>query len=85
MVPWMSGLVNGLQNRLRRFDPARHLEKSAIIDCGFFLLVCDYIFYIPTIGNHVTSLIHFVGCQIEHLDVMPFSARLATLQIPLPQ
>ena len=25
MVPWMSGLVNGLQNRLRRFESARHL------------------------------------------------------------
>ncbi len=28
MVPWMSGLVNGLQNRLRRFESARHLESS---------------------------------------------------------
>ena len=27
MVPWMSGLVNGLQNRLRRFESARHLTK----------------------------------------------------------
>ena len=25
-VPWMSGLVNGLQNRLRRFESARHLK-----------------------------------------------------------
>lgn len=25
MVPWMSGLVTGLQNRLRRFESARHL------------------------------------------------------------
>ena len=24
-VPWMSGLVYGLQNRLRRFESARHL------------------------------------------------------------
>ena len=28
MVPWMSGLVNGLQNRLRRFESARHLTRS---------------------------------------------------------
>ena len=28
MVPWMSGLVNGLQNRLRRFESARHLHKT---------------------------------------------------------
>ena len=25
----MSGLVNGLQNRLRRFESARHLKKTA--------------------------------------------------------
>ncbi len=29
MVPWMSGLVNGLQNRLRRFESARHLQKES--------------------------------------------------------
>ena len=28
MVPWMSGLVNGLQNRLRRFESARHLANG---------------------------------------------------------
>ena len=28
MVPWMSGLVPGLQNRLVRFDSARYLTKS---------------------------------------------------------
>ena len=27
-VPWMSGLVNGLQNRLRRFESARHLSEN---------------------------------------------------------
>lgn len=27
-VPWMSGLVNGLQNRLRRFESARHLSHD---------------------------------------------------------
>ena len=27
-VPWMSGLVNGLQNRVRRFESARHLSKN---------------------------------------------------------
>ena len=25
-VPWMSGLVNGLQNRLQQFESARHLS-----------------------------------------------------------
>ena len=27
MVPWMSGLVSGLQNRVRRFESARNLTK----------------------------------------------------------
>ena len=26
-VPWMSGLVSGLQNRVRRFESARNLQK----------------------------------------------------------
>ena len=26
MVPWMSGLVSGLQNRVRRFESARNLK-----------------------------------------------------------
>gem|GEM_PF-2177011 len=29
-VPWMSGLVSGLQNRARRFDSARNLETARI-------------------------------------------------------
>ena len=28
MVPWMSGLVYGLQNRPRRFESARHLAEN---------------------------------------------------------
>ena len=32
MVPWMSGLVYGLQNRLRRFESARHLAKKRLKD-----------------------------------------------------
>ena len=28
LVPWMSGLVSGLQNRVRRFESARYLNKS---------------------------------------------------------
>ena len=27
-VPWMSGLVSGLQNRLRRLESARHLKRE---------------------------------------------------------
>ena len=29
-VPWMSGLVSGLQNRVRRFESARNLKKSPL-------------------------------------------------------
>ena len=28
-VPWMSGLVSGLQNRVRRFESARNLKKTS--------------------------------------------------------
>ena len=28
MVPWMSGLVSGLQNRVRRFESARNLTMN---------------------------------------------------------
>lgn len=27
-VPWMSGLVSGLQNRVRRFESARNLKTN---------------------------------------------------------
>ncbi len=27
-VPWMSGLVSGLQNRVRRFESARNLKTT---------------------------------------------------------
>ena len=30
-VPWMSGLVSGLQNRVRRFESARNLKKLIVI------------------------------------------------------
>ncbi len=29
-VPWMSGLVSGLQNRVRRFESARHLPLGSL-------------------------------------------------------
>ena len=30
-VPWMSGLVSGLQNRVRRFESARNLNGKTLI------------------------------------------------------
>ena len=38
-VPWMSGLVNGLQNRLQQFESARHLQNKKELDF-FQLLFC---------------------------------------------
>ena len=39
LVPWMSGLVSGLQNRVRRFESARNLNNpSQIISERDFLL-----------------------------------------------
>ncbi len=39
MVPWMSGLVSGLQNRVRRFESARNLTKKAkcVVHFAFFV------------------------------------------------
>ncbi len=39
-VPWMSGLVSGLQNRARRFESARNLEIKnpfCLLRKGFFI------------------------------------------------
>ena len=48
-VPWMSGLVYGLQNRLRRFESARHLllkddEQNMLIIFfySYGILSCEY-------------------------------------------
>ena len=38
LVPWMSGLVTGLQNRARRFESARHLLRTQEF-LGFFFFV----------------------------------------------
>ena len=38
-VPWMSGLVSGLQNRVRRFESARNLQKRKWRVSGFSWLV----------------------------------------------
>ena len=33
-VPWMSGLVSGLQNHVRRFESARNLGGSLEVVCN---------------------------------------------------
>lgn len=40
-VPWMSGLVSGLQNRLRRFESARHLTKTRAANGRSCLYFCE--------------------------------------------
>ena len=41
LVVWMSGLVTGLQNRLRRFESANHLESVNAAMCSHFF-VCFF-------------------------------------------
>ncbi len=44
-VPWMSGLVSGLQNRVRRFESARNLTKPfQIFSERVFLLLITKMF-----------------------------------------
>ena len=47
-VPWMSGLVSGLQNRVRRFESARNLQKRKWIRMKIsnpFSLSATYVLY----------------------------------------
>ena len=42
-VPWMSGLVSGLQNRVRRFESARNLKQPKKLRSemvGAFVVYC---------------------------------------------
>ena len=39
LVPWMSGLVTGLQNRARRFESARHLLRTQEISWVLFFVL----------------------------------------------
>ena len=45
MVPWMSGLVYGLQNRPRRFESARHLANNKAEGFLLQLFLCLSLFY----------------------------------------
>ena len=56
-VPWMSGLVSGLQNRVRRFESARNLNyhfkalESQALSRAYFLWVP---IGVPIFGHRVT-------------------------------
>ena len=59
MVPWMSGLVNGLQNRLRRFESARHLTRSNQQQLvAFFIFIYHLILFKPILF-HPSNIIYF--------------------------
>ena len=66
LVPWMSGLVNGLQNRVRRFESARHLYKLRNHD----LMVV--IFCFPNILSFAYWLERYSVLQIDTKS--PFSS-----------
>ena len=53
-VPWMSGLVSGLQNRVRRFESARYL-KGVPNGTPFFYEEQGY----KKIGNQCNSVAYF--------------------------
>ena len=50
-VPWMSGLVYGLQNRPRRFESATHLAESSIERLGIFFIIKNLFFYYQELEN----------------------------------
>ena len=45
-VPWMSGLVSGLQNRVRRFESARNLNNPSQI-------ISERDFHLGTLGTSI--------------------------------
>ena len=61
MVPWMSGLVNGLQNRLQQFESARHLARR--IGNLYERKVSDSLFY-------PTNLINTTGSTVPQPEII---------------
>ena len=59
MVPWMSGLVSGLQNRVRRFESARNLTKP-------FQMFSERVFLLL-----ITKMFHFQSIWIQLLQFSP--------------
>ena len=57
MVPWMSGLVYGLQNRPRRFESARHLARIPSLSVGDF-------FYSPLKRSPISA----ISSSSNHLE-----------------
>ena len=62
-VPWMSGLVNGLQNRLRRFESARHLRRK-------IPKPADYQGFGISFFSHFQMLLHLNGALCLYAPVL---------------
>ncbi len=66
LVPWMSGLVTGLQNRAQRFESARHLREERC-ECLFttfaasFLVVVDRYYFLSPVEEY--SAVSTCGLQ----------------------
>ena len=62
MVPWMSGLVTGLQNRLRRVESANHLDMCERRNVFTLLLLYPSIkfFDVKFTGLDITLIVEIV-------------------------
>ena len=71
----MSGLVNGLQNRLRRFESARHLtKKSSLKRAALFLF---------TFAKYVLVMLRLKVCVLHNITELLLSVyRTATIRSP---
>ena len=45
MVPWMSGLVSGLQNRVRRFESARNLKVEIQMKSEWLHTIRSFLYF----------------------------------------
>ena len=72
-VPWMSGLVYGLQNRPRRFESARHLEERTPTNRQGF------IFLSSSSKNFLIFLVEQILNLVDLLLVKPLREFLAGL------
>ena len=52
MVPWMSGLVTGLQNRLHPFESGRHLQKRDQHLLVSFFVSTDFMAQVEFVQSH---------------------------------
>ena len=66
MVPWMSGLVNGLQNRLQRFESACHLKRRNTKVFFRFLVFLRLCFFRDLTCNKIIYTLVFILYFYKH-------------------